>query len=53
MDMTVNRREFLKASTAAGGAIAFEFSVAGNALAEGAKGAPRMVPAEVTHWLVI
>lgn len=49
MNVTVNRREFLKASTAVGGGLALEFSVASNALAQ-AKGAP---PVEVTHWIVV
>jgi isoquinoline 1-oxidoreductase beta subunit len=49
MDMTLSRREFLKATTAVGGGLALEFSVASQALAQGAKA----VPAEVTHWILI
>ena len=46
---SLDRREFLKASTAVGGCLALEFSVPGSALAR-AKGG---VPVEVTHWIVI
>jgi isoquinoline 1-oxidoreductase beta subunit len=49
MTITIDRREFLKASAAVGGGLALEFSIAGNALAQ-AQGA---TPAEVTHWILI
>jgi isoquinoline 1-oxidoreductase subunit beta len=49
MNIIVNRREFLKASTAVGGGLALEFSLAGAAAAQ-AKGAESP---EVTHWIVI
>ncbi len=49
MTLTVNRREFLKASAAIGGGLALEFSVPGAVSAQGvAVGKP-----EVTHWIVI
>jgi len=44
----LNRREFLKASTAVGGGLALEFSVAGTALAQA-----KVAPSEVTHWIMI
>ncbi|HYC37415.1 MAG TPA: molybdopterin cofactor-binding domain-containing protein [Usitatibacter sp.] len=49
MELTVNRREFLKASTAVGGGLALEFSLAGAAVAQPALAAPP----EITHWIVI
>jgi isoquinoline 1-oxidoreductase subunit beta len=49
MTITVDRRQFLKATTAVGGGLALEFSLAGEALAQGARAAPP----EVTHWIVI
>ena len=49
MNITVNRREFLKASAAVGGGLALEFSVAGGALAQ----AKAPAAAEVTHWIVV
>ncbi|MGZ5652295.1 MAG: molybdopterin cofactor-binding domain-containing protein [Usitatibacter sp.] len=49
MNITVNRREFLKASTAVGGGLALEFSFAGAAAAQ-AKGD---ASPEITHWIVI
>jgi isoquinoline 1-oxidoreductase beta subunit len=49
MTITVNRREFLKASAAVGGGLALEFSVAGGALAQ----AQAPAAAEVTHWIVV
>ena len=50
MNLTLNRREFLKASAAVGGGLALEFSVAGGALAQSKGG---LAAAEVTHWIVI
>src|ERR1700745_2894710 len=47
MSITVTRREFLKASAAAGGAFALELSIPGAALAQSPD-----VP-EVTQWVVI
>src|SRR5258708_11695498 len=49
MNITVDRREFLKASAAIGGGLALEFSAAGAALAQGSANAIH----EVTHWIVI
>src|SRR5258706_6605574 len=49
MNITVNRREFLKATAAIGGGLALEFSPAGAALAQGSANAIN----EVTHWIVI
>ncbi|MGZ5583624.1 MAG: molybdopterin cofactor-binding domain-containing protein, partial [Usitatibacter sp.] len=49
MNITVNRRKFLKASTAVGGGLALEFSFAGAAAAQ-AKGD---ASPEITHWIVI
>ncbi len=46
--LPVSRREFLKASTAIGGGLAIEFSIASPALAQSAG-----APVEVTHWVVI
>ncbi len=46
---SISRREFLKATTAVGGGLALEFSVASPALAQGAK--PAL--SEVTHWILI
>jgi isoquinoline 1-oxidoreductase subunit beta len=46
--VNVDRRQFLKASTAVGGGLALEFSLPGVAAAQGAA-----APAEVTHWIVI
>ena len=40
MTVTVNRREFLKATTAVGGGLALEFSLAGEALAQPALATP-------------
>jgi isoquinoline 1-oxidoreductase beta subunit len=45
----LTRREFLKASTAIGGGLALEFSVADAALAQ----AKAPAAAEVTHWILI
>src|SRR4029450_10468160 len=47
MDITVSRREFLKATAAVGGGLALEFSFAEAAFAQAAGGS------EVTHWIVI
>src|SRR3954463_2004460 len=44
----ISRREFLKASAAAGGGVALEFSIASPALAQATRN-----PVEVTHWIVI
>src|SRR5258706_2914324 len=49
MNITVNRREFLKASAAIGGGLVLEFSPTGAALAQGSANALN----EVTHWIVI
>ena len=49
MNITVNRREFLKATAAIGGGLALEFSPPGAALAQGSANAIN----EVTHWIVI
>ncbi len=49
MTITIDRREFLKASAAVGGGLALEFSIAGNALAQ-TQGA---AASEVTHWILI
>jgi isoquinoline 1-oxidoreductase beta subunit len=49
MTITIDRREFLKASAAVGGGLALEFSVAGAALAQ-TQGA---AAPEVTHWILI
>ena len=46
--VNVDRRQFLKASTAVGGGLALEFSLPGAASAAGAA-----APAEVTHWILI
>ena len=48
MDNPLDRREFLKATAAAGGALTLEFSIAAAALARPAAASP-----EVTHWIVI
>ena len=50
MTTTISRRDFLKASAAAGGGLALEFSFPAGALAQ-AKGAA--APAEVTAWILI
>lgn len=50
MNALLSRREFLKVTTAVGGGLALECSLAGSAL--GANGAAPDAP-EVTHWLVI
>lgn len=47
--MKATRRDFLKATAAAGGGLALEFSVVGPAMAQYTAG----IPAEVTHWIVI
>jgi isoquinoline 1-oxidoreductase beta subunit len=49
MNITVSRREFIKASAAIGGGLALEFSTAGAAFAQGSANAIN----EVTHWIVI
>src|SRR5258706_1579258 len=49
MNITVNRREFLKATAAIGGGLALEFSPPGAALAQCSANAIN----EVTHWIVI
>ena len=46
--LNVDRRQFLKASTAVGGGLVLEFSLPGVAAAQGTAGAT-----EVTHWIVI
>jgi isoquinoline 1-oxidoreductase beta subunit len=50
MTTTISRRDFLKASAAAGGGLVLEFSFPTGALAQ-AKGAA--APAEVTAWILI
>jgi isoquinoline 1-oxidoreductase subunit beta len=45
----IDRRRFLKATAAAGGGLALEFSLPGTVFAQGAAAAPT----EVTHWIVI
>src|SRR5690242_107724 len=62
--MKIDRREFLKVSAAAGGAVAFEFVAPAHAAAQG-RAAPAFTGVtntglgmtddqhEVTHWLVI
>jgi isoquinoline 1-oxidoreductase beta subunit len=47
---TLSRREFLKASSAVGGGIALEFSIASPALAQAPAAGSG---AEVTHWILI
>ncbi len=49
--IAVSRRQFLVASSAAGGALALEFALPGAALA--ARAAPMGSGPEVTHWIVI
>ena len=49
MTTTVTRRQFLQASTAIGGGLAFEFAIPGSAFAKAETG----TPSEVTHWIVI
>jgi isoquinoline 1-oxidoreductase beta subunit len=51
MTTTITRRDFLKATAAAGGGLALEFSFPAGALAQ-AKGAAA-APAELTAWILI
>ncbi len=50
MTLAIDRRQFLKVSSLAGGALALEFSLAGAALAKAGAGSEGP---EVTHWIVI
>ena len=50
MTVTIDRRQFLKASAAVGGGLALEFSMPGAALAQGALAAPPEIDGGTALW---